>query len=290
MKSIEIYPYVVVYKNMFKDIDKTYNVLESSITSTVENKVFEDWQQWSSFGTYLNPISKKINWDIYDINTGIKILNQDSDLDQSHLIVELMNNFDAVSNDYISRYNLDINIYDKVENKNGNINNLWKRTAPVICRYNMLSYENRKMTMRYHTDYVREPMQSPGYKFGITVLAYFNDDYVGGEIEFAIGNKVIKYKPEAGDFLLFPSGNPTFLTGEDVYLHGVHPITSGSNKLFLRMFWQRYEDGNQEWYDKENEFGVDQWGIQYQDMMKEYNKTITQKNFIENAIRIEPII
>jgi hypothetical protein len=55
-----------------------------------------------------------------------------------------------------------------------------------------------------------------------------------------INHKLLKYKPEAGDFIFFPSGHPEILTDEgQVYLHGVLPVTSGNNKIFSRMFWQK---------------------------------------------------
>lgn len=51
----------------------------------------------------------------------------------------------------------------------------------------------------------------------LSVLLYLNDNYEGGEIEFKHSN--IKFKPEAGSILFFPSN---FL-----YVHEVHPVTKG---------------------------------------------------------------
>lgn len=51
----------------------------------------------------------------------------------------------------------------------------------------------------------------------LSVLLYLNDDYEGGEIEFR--HSGIKFKPEAGSVLFFPSN---FL-----YVHEVYPITKG---------------------------------------------------------------
>jgi predicted 2-oxoglutarate/Fe(II)-dependent dioxygenase YbiX len=47
---------------------------------------------------------------------------------------------------------------------------------------------------------------------------YFNDNYIGGEVEFKdhIGKP---YKPNAGDLLIFPSSPD--------YIHRVLPIESG---------------------------------------------------------------
>ena len=51
----------------------------------------------------------------------------------------------------------------------------------------------------------------------LSVLLYLNDDYEGGEIEFR--HSGIKFKPEAGSVLFFPSN---FL-----YVHEVYPVTKG---------------------------------------------------------------
>jgi hypothetical protein len=51
----------------------------------------------------------------------------------------------------------------------------------------------------------------------LSTVMYLNDDYEGGEIEFINSN--IKIKPPAGSIIFFPS---SFL-----YIHEVHPITSG---------------------------------------------------------------
>ena len=51
----------------------------------------------------------------------------------------------------------------------------------------------------------------------LSVLLYLNDDYEGGEIEFR--HSGLKFKPEAGSVLFFPSN---FL-----YVHEVYPVTRG---------------------------------------------------------------
>ena len=52
----------------------------------------------------------------------------------------------------------------------------------------------------------------------VSTVYYINDDYVGGEISFPDFN--IKIKPEAGDFLIFPSSF--------AYKHKVFPIIKGT--------------------------------------------------------------
>ena len=57
----------------------------------------------------------------------------------------------------------------------------------------------------------------PTYDRTVSVIAYLNEDYVGGEIEFP-GFGVF-YKPRAGDVLLFPSSY--------IYIHNIKEITEG---------------------------------------------------------------
>lgn len=62
----------------------------------------------------------------------------------------------------------------------------------------------------------------------ISLSAYINDDYEGGELEFA--NFGIKYKPEIGDIVIFSSAFP--------YMHSVSPVTSGTRYAIVN--WYRY--------------------------------------------------
>lgn len=51
-----------------------------------------------------------------------------------------------------------------------------------------------------------------------STVFYLNDNYEGGEIEFPSFN--VKYKPQAGDFIMFPSSY--------AYRHKVNPVISGT--------------------------------------------------------------
>jgi len=78
--------------------------------------------------------------------------------------------------------------------------------------WELLEYkETQKLT--WHSDHGDvHPCQ-------VSFVYYFNDDYVGGEVEFKnyIGSP---YKPNAGDLLIFPSAPE--------YLHRVLPIEYGT--------------------------------------------------------------
>ena len=55
LQPVEIYPKILVYKNMFEDISRSYKILTDALIET-EDRLFSPWTQWSIFGTYLNPI------------------------------------------------------------------------------------------------------------------------------------------------------------------------------------------------------------------------------------------
>ncbi len=62
----------------------------------------------------------------------------------------------------------------------------------------------------------------------VSILVYLNDNYEGGELEFPLFD--FKYKPKAGDIVIFPS-NYTFS-------HIAHPVTSGTKYAIVS--WMKY--------------------------------------------------
>jgi hypothetical protein len=285
METIELYPHIFVYKNLFKDISKSYKVLTDSLEDS-EDRIFNPWTQWSIFGEYLNPVipsfSTKTKYGNFE-NVEATTENQKA---QKDLGLELHENFHLVSEDYIKRYGIDVDLEDTSIDEFGKVIPTWRYSAGSISRYHV-SDENAKIGMNYHSDYMREDAESPGYKFVITCTVYFNDDYEGGEVDFSMGNKLIKYKPEAGDILMFPSGHPDYLTEEGKpYLHGVMPAYK-KNKYLARMYWQKYQRGSDDWYAKEKEFGKEVWAGMQKDLHEQFRKDHPQRSHIENAVRIK---
>lgn len=83
---------------------------------------------------------------------------------------------------------------------------------------NIKSREHTMHLLRYDSSGHLPAHQDQGVSSRIlSVLLYLNDDYDGGEIEFR--HSGIKFKPEAGSVLFFPSN---FL-----YVHEVYPVTKG---------------------------------------------------------------
>lgn len=281
----EIYPYIYVYKNMFKDIEKSYKILKDSLTET-EDRLFSPWSQWSIFGYYLNPIIPGFNNSEKYGNLKNIITSTEIQENQKQFAIEMMENFHLVTEDYIKRHNIDIDLNATITDEDGNLVPLWRWTGGTIGMYG-ISDDEEKYGMRYHSDYQREQGDAPGYKFIITCTIYFNDDYEGGEIDFAMGDKLVKYKPEAGDLLVFPSGHPDYLTEDGMpYLHGVMPAYK-NNKFLSRMYWQKYQKGTDEWYEKEKQYGKEVWSSMQPELEQKFRDAHPQRVEIENGVRIK---
>jgi hypothetical protein len=285
LEAIEIYPKILVYKNMFKDISKSYKVLTDSLTET-EDRLFSPWTQWSIFGDYINPIAPEFMMTHKDGNFSNMKANTPIQEDQKQFGIEMMENFHLVTADYIKRYNIDVDFDAKCIGEDGFSLPLWRWTGGTIGKYHV-SDEESKIGMRYHSDYMPEQADAPGYKFVITCTIYFNDDYEGGEVDFVMGDKLVKYKPEAGDLLVFPSGHPDYLTEEGKpYLHGVMP-SYNNNKFLSRMYWQKYQKGTDEWYAKEKEFGKDVWASMQPELEKAFRDKHPQRYEIKDGVRLK---
>ena len=284
LNVIEIYPKVFVYKNLFKDINQVYNILKDS--DGVDG-LFSPWTRWSHFGEYLSPTFKGHDYvlKIKDVDNMEAITEKDHQ--HKETLLEILNNFFIATKDYISKNNVDFdeNRYlDEIKDRNGRPVKEWEFTGPSIARYRTDIEDLIAMT--YHSDYIREPITSPGHKFAITALTYFNDDYDGGEIDFIANGEAFMYKPEAGDLLVFPSGHPDLLMGEEsVYLHGVMPAKNNS-KYLARMYWTKYAVGDDAWFEKESEFGADVWKEMQQDIMQKFRDDNPNKNSADKERRI----
>ena len=282
LEPIELYPKILVYKNVFKDVTDTCSQLKRS--NGEEDGLFSPWTQWSYFGEYLNPtfIGHPHGLSVeYLEKIQTKTEKQEC---QKLAILELFKNFHLVTDDYAKRNNVDIDKEKTVLANDGTIVKEWQMTGPSIARYRTDIEDPIAMT--YHSDYIREPIVSPGYKFAITALAYFNDEYEGGEIDFIANGEAYKYKPEAGDFLVFPSGHPEILRdGDNVYLHGVLPPV-GASKYLSRMYWMKYSIGDSEWFKKEEEFGKEKWQDMQEEIMQKFRDENPNKFTAEKERRI----
>lgn len=199
----------------------------------------EGWHKWYLFGDKLDLLGNgkafdsfptKEQWDSH-VRTAAET---------TRIVDEL---FFAITSDYIS--------------KTGYTQPNWHHFPPSMCKYSFdFSVEESKdLIMHYHTDYQQERAEEPGFKFGLTCTMYLNSDYEGGEISFKVFEedgtyKRFDYKPQQGDVLVFPSGEP--------YYHGVKTVRN-NYKYFLRAFWWWEFEGTAEWLENQRKHGEEQW-------------------------------
>lgn len=86
--------------------------------------------------------------------------------------------------------------------------------------YSMLKYSNGEEYVAHYDGNVKSGRT-------LSVLAYLNDDYEGGELEFP--NHGVKIKPQKGMLIVFPSNFS--------YAHIAHPVTLGTK--YALVTWLR---------------------------------------------------
>ena len=87
----------------------------------------------------------------------------------------------------------------------------WGVGVQYFESFNFVKYDGPGTHFKIHADH------GPAYVCTVSIVAYLNDDYEGGEIYFPRFNLTIK--PEPGDVVIFPS---TF-----IYEHASQPMKSG---------------------------------------------------------------
>lgn len=285
MNVVEIYPKIFVYKGLYKDINSIYKALKESDGA---DGLLSPWTKWSIFGEYISPTFKH-SVDMLPPEV-IEQIETKTEKEKEHkdIILEIFANFYKATEDYILKNNVDFDrnkIIPNIKDKKNNFIKEWQTSGPSIARY----HENVKdsIAMTYHTDYIREPIISPGHKFAITALTYFNDDYEGGEIDFIANGEAYMYKPEAGDILVFPSGHPEFLMSENsIYLHGVMPSYKKS-KYLARMYWMKYSLGSLDWFENEKKYGKEKWAEMQPQILEDFRIANPNKHSAEKERRVK---
>ncbi len=246
MKKIEIYPKVIVYKNMLPRWKEYVELLKESEKRSPEH-LFKEWQDWYGFGGMMNLSMNRPETEYaIDSNDRYALLQKD-------FLTDVTNAYYQCTEDYV--------MTNEISLPN------WVNNGISICKYWETQKDNT-MAMHYHTDYRGFDYESPGKKYAITCTIYINDDYDGGGLSFLREDTgdVIDYKPEAGDIVVFPSGDP--VTGGSHYFHGVDRVDNGE-KYFIRCFWSYDFPGTEEWHANKTKHGEDWDKIDSERMKKE---------------------
>jgi hypothetical protein len=137
-----------------------------------------------------------------------KFKKTDIELDQSNESLLLQSIWDEcyerqknAVRDYSEKYNM------------GNNLRYWEA-------FNFIKYGPGQHFMEHHD-------HGFSYNCTLSLVAYPNDDYEGGELYFRLQN--LKVKADAGDLFIFPSNF--------MYPHRVNPVTSGTRYSFVSWSW-----------------------------------------------------
>jgi hypothetical protein len=242
-----LHPKVWVFKNVFPEGKDMINYYEDN---------FKDkWESWYVFGKHL-------------------ILGfYDKTFDNFPSQKEWEDVLTSAPNKYIKSFS---KIFYETTKKYCNELNIeldnWIFNLVDIAFYNENIGINKNKAMNYHTDYQQEKELEPGNKFEITAVFYLNDDYDGGEISFRIFNDDLtelknefKYKPSAGDVLIFPSKHP--------FYHGVEMVTRGE-KYIIRSYWKYNYAGHPIFFNEREKYSQEEWEKISKDFTKEFYSRI----------------
>jgi hypothetical protein len=245
----ELYPLIHVYTGLLPNVSELMRTARKSFDSSNGQYYLNNWNDWFVFGkyTWANP-----NKDSKTLEPMYR-----TEMDFCNTVEKA--NIAAMSH-YVGVHNVPIP----------------ESVLMPTCNYcmyypNVVVAETKddSLTMHYHTDFNIGEWYWPGEKFLITATTYFNDDYEGGEIHFCVDEQIIKYRPQAGDILVFPSGSPLF-PGNKPYFHGVTEIKNG-HRLIARNFLKYTAEGTSDWYDGEAKHGKEEWQIIAKEMAKNEN-------------------
>lgn len=280
----EIYPKIFVYENPWKDINVTTKVIMDS-EKNPEGSLLSDWKSWYTFGKEVN----MLNFDNKEDNERTRL--------EQNVWEEIKDVFYKTTQHYSECYNLPIEkdaiVHDDILEKDMK---LWQLMGPSVCKYEVgagIDENSFDLAMHMHTDYQVEYEDSRGYKFTLTATMYLNDDYEGGGVDFLVGeNKLFYYKPKAGDVLVFPAGDPNYLSEPgELYRHGVRK-TYVNPKYFIRNHWQRYFHGSKEWLEQESIYGKEEWEKMERARIKEginsgAYQPLNYEDILKNAERVQ---
>jgi hypothetical protein len=249
MQKINIEDRVIIYRDFFsqEDLDAIATMvkisedysgelydpeLASSVVYTnfrgsepkIKNSfdIVNSWVPWYHFGvrTFFNENSEAT-------------INGKSNIDQIKLKNKIEDAFSESFKDYLSDW----------ENQDwpkhvDSLYNLMKGEVEIL-RHNVVKDEEYSIGLHTDSNVLRYAL--PEVQSIITQILYLNDDYEGGELELisTLNNKLITYKPKAGDIVIMPSGFP--------YLHSAKAVTDGNHKIIIRLFHSYLSEGSDDY-------------------------------------------
>ena len=136
-------------------------------------------------------------------------------------------------------YEMHEDAFQKIRTCTNDYSMAWGVGIQYFEAFNFVKYDGPGTHFKIHADH------GPAYVTTVSVVAYINDDYEGGEIYFPRFNLTIK--PQAGDVIVFPS---TY-----VYEHASQDMISGTKYAIVVMtdYNSRGNLRNYNYRDSDNE-------------------------------------
>jgi hypothetical protein len=205
---------IYLYKNVIKKEFDVINRLESNLGSIEDEKRFS-WQPAYVGYKELMPLYR----DCVDFKYKKTDIDKDTSK-ESLALQELWQDLYDAQFAAVEDYRADHNIMDL---------KYWEA-------FNFIKYGPGQHFQEHHDH---------GFSYNCTVslVAYVNDDYEGGELYFRLQN--LNLKPEAGDLFIFPSNY--------MYPHRAMPVHSGTKYSIVTMLDYNKKFHTQEMYNAENQ-------------------------------------
>jgi len=243
IKLYKISEAVILYKNVIKNVEDILSFFKDAELYKEDTYMMKKFYKWGQYG-----IETEIDSATFH-NFSPEFFNPEDpeQVKQKNSLERMMNAYRFVKNDFMAKYgSKDIwpSNYKKV-----NLFNEFPSTKIAFLKYNkenVRTINSKKVNINFtafHSDYFDQDMDTPGKKLIFTVMLYLNDDYSNGEICFWDGEKIVGYKPKAGDIIAFPSCEP--------FYHGVLDMHN-ADRYTIRMNYFVETDGSKEF--KSGEF------------------------------------
>lgn len=268
-QSLEYYdlpgaPMVRVYKGLLPRVKEMEEILRDSEQNPEKYKRFNKWYKWNELGTMI-----PAGLDGYRAGDHSRwFVEQEMTLEES-LLVELHEAYFTSLKHYSEDHGI-----DKIDTF---------PDGPCFYKYDHKlpapTPNTPEFHMNYHTDFAFSLKDNPGKKSITTTTMYLNDNYFGGEVVYNIEPRLARpyykrseqftesepyisgrvvYAPEAGDVVVFPAGNPDYLSENGYYFHCVNRVMGG-DKYFASIFNSYEYHGSAEFQEGLEEYGEELW-------------------------------
>ena len=255
-------PLVRVYKGLLPRVDEIHQLLIDSEANPEKYKRFNSWYRWNDLGT-MSPAS------LGKYRPGVDFFRGDKPSHEESLLAEVHDAYFTSLEHYANEYGV------------GNVDTF--PDGPCFYKYDYTlpaaTPNTPEFHMNYHTDFAFSLKDNPGKKSITTTTMYLNDNYKGGEVVYNVEPRLARpyykrseqfdqdepyisgravYTPEAGDVVVFPAGNPDYLSDDGYYFHCVNRVWEG-DKYFVSIFNSYEYHGSTEYQEGLEEYGEELW-------------------------------